>query len=456
MDSFEGSPLLAAPASLQRPAIVEARRTWTWGDLHAQARVLADRFACGTAVCNLCDSRLGFMVTTIAALRAGCVQVLPPSAGPADLHVSLRGSPAPVIVVDSEAAEAKWSAEARCIRFTPSTQTSADALAWEPHWDAPAMQLFTSGSTGAPEAHAKTLRQLVRGAREVIGRLDEALPGKVAGLAQIVCSVAPQHMFGLETSVMLPLVAGTPVREGRPLLPADVREAVSHAGPGTAWIATPLHLRAFAQSGMTLPFAKLVLVSTMPMSQGVAAQAESFSEAPVFEIYGSTETGVIAMRRTAHEAQWRPLADVTVEPADDGAVVRGEHFTSPRRLADHVELQAGGTFVLLGRGGDMVKIAGRRASLASLNLCLQDLPGLDDGVLVLPPGGSDTQRLVLVHSGSPLDRAQVRRWLRKRMDSVFVPREIVQVERIPRTASGKIAVAALEQLLAARREGKAP
>ena len=456
MDALRDAPLLAAPAALHRPAIVDARRAWTWGEVHAQALVLSERLPRGAVVCNLCDSRLGFMVTTIAALRLGCVQVLPPSAGPADLHASLRAGATPVIVVDTDAGEAAWSAQARCVRFTQSGRAPANPCGWEPQWDAPAMQLFTSGSTGVPEAHVKTLGQLVRGARELIHRLDESLPAHVAGLGKIVCSVAPQHMFGLESSVMLPLVAGTPVCEGRPLLPADVREAVSNAGPGTAWIATPLHLRAFAQSGLALPSTALVLVSTMPMSQPVAAQAEAFSDAPVLEIYGSTETGALAMRRTAREPEWRPLADVTIEPTDDGTLVRGEHFASPLVLADRVQMTAAGRFELLGRDADMVKIAGRRASLASLNLCLADLPGLADGALVLPRGGSDTQRLVLFYSGPRLVRADVRRWLRERMDSVFVPREIIHVARIPRTASGKIAVAELEQFLAAHRESNAP
>ena len=49
--------------------------------------------------------------------------------------------------------------------------------------------------------------------------------------------------------------------------------------------------------------------------------------------------------------------------------------------------------MLLGRQADLVKIGGRRASLAGLNLLLQDLPGLHDGVFYLPDTGDPTERL---------------------------------------------------------------
>jgi acyl-coenzyme A synthetase/AMP-(fatty) acid ligase len=451
MHAMQDSPLLATPAALGRAAVIEEHRTWSWIEVHAQAIAFATLLEAGATVCNLCNSRLAFLVTWLAALRRGCIQVLPPSTGPTDLRAMLQASHAPIVIVDDTDSETRWSAEGRCIRFNPSTPASTSVQVWSPDWDAPSVRLYTSGSTGTPEAQVKTLRQLARGAQVLAARIDQDVPGGVAGLGQIVCSVAPQHMFGLETSVMLPLVTGTPAREGKPLLPGDVSATFDRIASHAAWIATPLHLRAFAQSGMTLANARMLLVSTMPLSQSLAVQAESFSCAPVLEIYGSTETGVLAMRRTACESRWRPVEDVQIEPQEEGTTVHGSHFASPRTLADQVELHADDTFALLGRRGDIIKIAGRRASLANLNLCLQNFPGLGDGVLHLPAAGSDTQRVVLIHAGPSLDRTEVRRWLRERMDPVFVPREIIQVDKLPRTSSGKLVRASLEEICTAHR-----
>ena len=80
----------------------------------------------------------------------------------------------------------------------------------------------------------------------LVARLAEDIEGGVATLDRIVCSVPPQHMFGLECSVMLSLVCGLPVLDRRPLLPADVRAAFE-GGPRPLWVATPMHLRSLVQ-----------------------------------------------------------------------------------------------------------------------------------------------------------------------------------------------------------------
>lgn len=447
-------PLVAAGRQLQAHAVIGGARDWSWGEVHAASIVLAARLDAGDTVCNLCGSRIGFFVAWLAALRRGCVQLLPPSGGHADLVAILKAAANAVIVVDDpKLLQPHWAEHARCLVHVPEASSAAmppASLAWIPNWDAPLIRLYTSGSTGTPEPQVKALGHLVRGAQALRARLDEEVQGGVAALRRIVSSVPPQHMFGLETSVMLPLVGGIPALEGRPLLPGDVRAAFEQGEQDAAWIATPLHLRALAQAGETLPHCRLVLASTMPLAPALAAQAEALSGAPTMEIYGSTETGVVAMRRTARDTQWKPVDGVRIESTDTGTRAWGAHFPSPQLLADAVEIDAQGRFVLLGRQGDLVKIAGRRASLAGLNLLLQDLPGLDDGVFYLPATGAPTERLVLIHAGAPLERAAALEWLRERMDPVFLPRTFIHVDRLPRTDTGKLPRAALDRLYAER------
>ena len=147
----------------------------------------------------------------------------------------------------------------------------------------------------------------------------------------------------------------------------------------------------------------------MPLTQQLARQTESLVGAPVLEIYGSTETGVLAMRCSARDTSWRPVRGVRVEATHDATLAWGVHFASPVRLPDETEIDATGCFRLLGRSTDMVKIGGRRASLAGLNLLLEGLPGLEDGVLYLPNSTNPTERLCLIYSGPALDRAAGRR-----------------------------------------------
>lgn len=454
MPALIDTPLMAAPAHLDRPAVIGEARNWTWREVHAQSLALAERLEPGSVVFNLCSSRLGFLIAWLALSRRGCLQLLPPSGGSADLLSLLKGSAQPAIVVDdAKLLQPQWAEHARCLvhGFDSATAQPADAaLAWSPDWDAPLIRLYTSGSTGAPQPQLKTLAQLARGATVLGAALERETPGGLAALRRIVCSVPPQHMFGVEASVMLSLVAGIPALDSRPLLPADVRAAFDQCPQGAAWITTPLHIRALVQSGQALPHCRLVLASTMPLAPSLAAQAEALVRAPVVEIYGSTETGALASRRAARGTEWQALDGVRLEPQGQQTKVWGAHFPSPQLLPDQVEVGlAAGGFRLQGRHSDLLKIGGRRASLAGLNLLLQDMPGLADGVFFLPATGAPTERLVMVQAGATPDRATALRWLRERMDPVFLPRTVIQLERLPRTDSGKLPHAALEQVYAA-------
>jgi len=477
MDGMTDSALLAAPALLDRPAVVGDARalddlraahcgirpwggpagSWTWGEVHAAAIELADRLDPSSRVCNLCATRIGFLVTWLAALRRGCLQLLPPSGGQADLTALLDEAPCTVVMDDDALLQTVAASRAARLVWQPlSTRAlpAASTLAWTPDWDRVCVCLYTSGSTGQPQPQFKTLRQLALGARALAARLDPLVAGGLAAWRAIVCSVPPQHMFGFETSVLLPLVAGLPVLERRPLLPLDIHAAHDQCDGPVAWVATPLHLRALAQAGESLPHCRLALVSTMPLAPTLAAQVEALLPGPVVEIFGSTETGVLATRRTARDTGWQTIGDVRLEQDGDATLAWSSHFPSPYRLADQVTLASDGRFQLQGRHADLVKIGGRRASLAGLNLLLQDLPGLRDGVFYLPATQAATERLVLVHAG-PLDRPRAEAWLRERMDPVFLPRAWLQVERLPRDANGKLPRAALDDLVARERAGAA-
>ncbi len=447
------SSALPVPSLLTSPAVIGGSRDWTWHEIHAAARELADHLDPATAVCNLCASRAGFLIASLAALRRGCLQLLPPSGGSADLVSLLDATPGAMVIVDDETLLQPVSGtRARGLVYLPQVPRRLPApadLAWTPDARQACVCLYTSGTTGAPQPQYKTWDQLVRGAQALAARLDKLVGGGLASLRGIVCSVPPQHMFGFETSVLLPLVTGLAVLDRKPLLPLDVRNALHRCGGPAAWIATPLHLRALARSGMVLPDCRFALVSTMPLAPALATQVESLASAPVVEIFGSTETGVLATRRTATESAWHPIGDVRLESGAAGTLARGAHFPSPHALSDLVEVAGDGRFTLLGRHADMVKVGGRRA-LAGLNLLLQDLPGLQDGVLYLPPTDSPTERLVLIHAGD-IDRAAAERWLRERVDTVFLPRTWLQVERLPRDANGKLPRAALDALHAAQR-----
>lgn len=448
-------PLVGGAAWLDKPAIIRADGTWDWKRVHRAAMALSAAIDPRETVFNLCDSRTGFLVAWLAALRSGSLQCLPPSSGRADL-VSIIGSSAnPCLVADDTSSlPPEWTARARTLEWNHGSAGETADLGWSPVWDRELVQLHTSGSTGKPQAQAKTLRQLALGAELLSKRLEQELGNPLSERSSIVCSVPPQHMFGLEASVMLSLVVGIPVLDRRPLLPADVSDAFEACPQGCIWVTTPLHLRSLVRSGERLRNCRAVVASTMPLAATLAHQVETLLEAPVYEIYGSTETGAIATRRTTESSSWSPLPGVRLESISHCTQVWGKHFSSPQRLGDQVTIDDGGSFVLLGREADLIKIAGRRASLSGLNELLQEMPGLGDGVFYLPSTDNPAERLVLIHSGQALERAFMDAWLRERMDAAFLPRTIIRVDRLPRSGAGKIPRASLDEIYAAWARGR--
>jgi acyl-CoA synthetase (AMP-forming)/AMP-acid ligase II len=162
LDATSHTPLQAAPAWLDAAAIIALDRTWSWREVHAASMMLARQLPEAVALYNLCTSRLGFLTVWLAALRAGCTMILPPSSGAGDLAAMLAAHARSIVVVDQVAlAQAHRKAGTSCLLLGPSapgTPPPDAALAWDPDLERTAVVLHTSGSTGKPEPQPKSLR----------------------------------------------------------------------------------------------------------------------------------------------------------------------------------------------------------------------------------------------------------------------------------------------------------
>lgn len=463
----EEMPIFAPDNCLDQFAVIDQYQSWTWREIHTASIELAHKLDGVEFVCNLCGSYLSFLITWIASLRLGLVQILPPSRGGADLENSLSLSIAKTIVV-TDVVQGLPTNLMHCkeLLFKPVISKnfySNEQLFWSQDLDFPLVTLYTSGSTGSPEAQSKTLSQLIIGAESLGKRLNEYLIIKAKldntntnanstfdRVKYLVSSVAPQHMFGIEASVMLSLVYGKVVVNQRPLLPADIQNTFKLCGEGAMWATTPLHIRAIARSDSFIEKCSLVLSSTMPLSVEVAAATEALLYAPVIEVYGSTETGALATRRTSCENEWLLLDGARITVEHEKISASGKHFNSPQILKDSIEITNLNRFKLLGRNSDLIKIAGRRTTLSSLNFILQELVGLDDGVFFLPESFNCDERLCLIYVAKNLSREKIKYFLSTKIDPIFIPRTLIQVDKLPRNDNGKLTKRALELIFRER------
>jgi len=391
----------------------------------AAARELAARLPPRRFVINLCNDRLKFALGFAAALIARQTSLLPPSGAAGALQDLQAAHPDSYCLAD----EAELPAGLPAIAYTA----------------------FTSGSTGRPQPHSSTWGSLVGAARRF---------GQAAGLADgkrgsVLGTVPPQHVYGLETTVIMPLQLGSAIHSGRPLLPADIAAAL-HELPEPRWmITTPAHLRTCVGAGATLPRLAGIMCATMPLAADLAAQAEAQTCAPVQEFYGSTETGVIATRRTARGQLWRTCEGIRLEQRGEETWAAGGHLVAPARLPDRIALDGATEFTLLGRPEDMVKIAGKRASLEELNRQLLGVRGVRDGVFFLPEAsGARTARLAALVVAPGCTAREILAALRGRIDAAFLPRPLLIVEALPRNATGKLAREALLALARSAARGR--
>lgn len=412
-------------------------RVLTAGDVRGAAARVASSLPAAGAALNLCEDRYRFLLVFCAAALRGTRLVLPPSRAPR-VVAEISAREAAAVVCDDAWVDA-------ALGRTPADR-SDDAR------DSFATIAYTSGSTGEPQAHAKRLDALARCTFAKAGAFDFAVGGPTRW---IVATVPPQHLFGLEFSVLLPLLLPLAVHSGRPLLPADVVAAIGSVPAPRVLVTTPLHLRVLVESGVAMPPVERVISATAPLDRALAARAEAAWNCRVTEAFGSTETCAIAVREPTREPGWRPFEGVRLAPGDASTVVEAPWLESPALLHDVLAIRADGLFAVAGRSADLVEVAGKRASIADLTRRLLDVPGVRDAVVVqLEAGAPGPNRVAALVVAPGLRPVEILGRLRESMDPVFLPRPLVIVDAIPRSEVGKATRSRVLELLG--RHGPAP
>lgn len=440
-------------------------RTLAWRDgapvsaraFLADVMALAPLLPPGAHVFNACADRYRFAVGLCATLVAGKISLLPPMQTPQMVRQLSAFAPDVFCLHDA----------AVCPVDLPGFRYPDALVADTTPIDVPQIDasqdmavLFTSGSTGTPVPHRKTWGALVRCMRTAVAHL-----GLSDGRAfTLVGTVPAQHMYGFEATVLLALQGGLAFSNRQPFYPADIRDALEAVPQPRVLVTSPVHLRALLASEPALPSASLVLSATAPLSEALAREAETRLSAPLLEIYGSTETGQVATRRTAQETAWHLYPDVRMEsrpgtPEDDGSTVwvYGGHVEAAVPMGDVIELIDETHFLLHGRKADLINIAGKRSSLAYLNHQLNAIAGVEDGVFYMPDdapatphahGSAAVTRLVALVVAPGLSAADVLRALHDRIDAAFLPRPLLLVDALPRNETGKLPRDVLAALVA--------
>ena len=395
------------------------------------AAELAARLPAHRYVINQCSDRYHFAAAFAAALLRGQVSLMPPNATAHAIGRLAHDYPDSYSIDDAFVAESAGRATEHAALSVPGERLAA--------------LVFTSGSTGDPVPHPKSWGGLVSSAQ---GEIEALGIGAFSGLS-LLATVPPQHMYGLESTVLMAMQGGFCMHAGRPFFPADICTELEALPRPRGLVTTPVHLRALLAEASTLPAIDFLLCATAPLPAQLAVQAEMRFAAPLLEIYGCTEAGQLATRRPTRGIEWQLFPRFRLRQDAKGTWVKGGHAGAALLLSDLIELRGGRRFLLHGRTADLVNIAGKRTSLASLNHHLNSIPGVRDGAFVVPiDDGDRVTRLAAFVVAPGLTSESILAALRERIDPAFLPRPLCHVEALPRNDTGKLPRARLDALLA--------
>jgi len=419
--------------------LLAAREAWRAAILAAGARRVALHFA----------DTFEFAGALLGAWAAGATAVI---AGDATEITTANLAPH----ADAFAGDFPASAAPR---IRPMAAGSAPAAAPRTRAEAPApfpatpVVLFTSGTTGAPAAVAKSAADLGNELRSLEAVFGAGLKG-----ARALATVSHQHIYGLLFRCLWPLAAGRPFACRTLRFPEELEEALAAPGPA-AVIASPAFLKRLP-AGPAWPEAPAALFSSGgPLPWEAAAIAAGLSGAAPLEVYGSTETGGIAWRRWDTDMPpWQPLPGVQWRIEEDCLAVASAHLESADwwRTQDRVEALADGHFRLLGRADRIVKIEEKRVSLAAVEQALKASGQVLEARALLLPGSRQELGVVLVPTAeawAAIDQqgrsawlAPLRDRLAAQLEATVRPRRWRLISELPANTQGKTTQAALQAL----------
>ena len=406
----------------------------------ADVERLARAMPAGGHVLNACQDRYHVAVGFAAAVVSGRTNLLPSTRNPDTVRHLRACAPDLFCLVDGPC-----DLPLPQMRYPEGLASPGSAASAMPEVgeDRVVARVYTSGSTGAPLPHDKTWGALVACIR--CGRDRLALPA----LTTLVGTVPAQHMYGFESTLLMAFHGDLALSAAHPFYPADIVDELARVPAPRMLVSTPVHLRALLASGLDIPPLRMVLCATAPLAVELAHEVEDRTCAPLVEIYGSTETGQIATRRTARTDAFTLFDGLALVPTADGvAMASGGHLAQPTPIHDIIEPLGRGDFRLHGRSADMVNMAGKRSSLAHLNHQLCSVPGVLDGAFFAPDPGArgGVARLMAFAVAPGLTVQALRSALRERIDAAFMPRPLVLLADMPRNATGKLPRAALAAL----------
>ncbi len=313
---------------------------------------------------------------------------------------------------------------------------------------APALVLFTSGTTGEPKAVRLSRRALRAAAGAACLRL---------GLEQgdTWCACLPLDHIGGIGIVLRSLLTGYAIHLHDRFDAAAVRADLDNGATGTSLVPTMLHRLATAAWA---PALRVLLIGGGPLDRALAQRTAELGVAPC-QTYGLSECASQVCTLAPAEAAaglgtaGTPVAGMEVSLTRDGAIrVRGsslmdgyEGRPSPFdadgwfTTGDLGSFDGAGRLTVLGRADEVIVTGGEKVAPHEVEACLTGIPGIREALVYGLPDPEWGRRVcaLLVADADPVTDDVIRTRLADLADFKR-PKRWRWVGELPRNGMGKV------------------
>lgn len=387
---------------------------------------------------NLCDNRYLFMVSLCAIILREQTNLFPSNKTPETQRLLFQRYDECYVIHDGD-----QEIDDALDHIEIDQSHLADSNPLEDNFEVPLISLdhiaaiiFTSGSTGESKPIIKTWRTMV----DSTSINQRYMQPDTSRTSYCLATVPGQHMWGFETSVLMPLFKNVCAADSRPLYPLDVLDHLNELPLPRTLITTPFHIKSILHANLADFKIDKVLIATAPLDQSLAQQVEDRFSTDLLEIYGASEVGSMSIRSTAKTHLWTRFDKLNfIQNGNRTTTVSAQHLPEDIVLDDRLNIIDSDHFELIGRSNDQIEIAGKRGSLQEINAVLGRFEGVSDGVVIFPEQDREVPRVVaLVVFNDGVSKEDLRQYFRRFFDSAFVPRPILEISQLPRLENGKL------------------
>jgi malonyl-CoA/methylmalonyl-CoA synthetase len=469
------APLDAAPRG--KAALRFPERTLSYAALRRSAAGVAGRVAGADRVSVWAEPRVESCVGVVGALLAGVPAVpINPRSGDRELaHVLADSSPDCLIAAPGAALPTALETLPRVTVDLDAPDAADVALPAEPDGDAPALVVYTSGTTGPPKGAVLP--------RRAIGCNLDALADAWAWTADdVVAHGLPLfHVHGLILGVLGPLRRGGTAHHLGRFSPKAAADALEQ--DATLLFGVPTMYRRLADAAeedhriaAALARARLLVSGSAPLPAAEHARLERLTGRRVIERYGMTETLMITAIRADGDPRAGyvgvPLAGVEVRLVDEGGnaldtaddetigeiQVRGPsvfagYLNRPDatsdaigggwfRTGDLATRSRDGYFRIVGRRAtDLIKSGGFKIGAGEIEAALREHDAVDDAAVTGAPDPDLGERVVawvVLRAGAQVGATDLIDHVASTLAPHKRPRVVHFIDELPRNELGKV------------------